>query len=259
MQGIVGRMFAVLGLGVMFCGPASAALPDEIQIYDDEIGGAGERSLEFHANTTLSGNPLPPYPGERVALHALRLTPEFAWGLGHDLEAGLYIPTVSDSSHVADLAGLRGRMKWLPIHAAAGGTGGFAGLNVEYSRVAYRYDAARVFSELRGIAGWRGEHWLLAVNPALGWGFTQGNGGAPDLSLAVKVLRTLSGPVKAGAEYYVGYGRLGQFQPSAERSRTGYGIVELALPREITLSLGVGRGWGGADRWTVKSMLSTGF
>lgn len=258
---MIGRtlLLLVLSIPLSYAPPACAALPDEIQVYDDEIGAAGERTLEFHANTTLSGATLPSYPGERVAAHALRLTPEFAWGLGNDIEAGVYVPTVWDSSHLVDLAGLRGRLKWLPVHARNGETGGFAGLNVELSRVAYRYEAVRAFSEVRIIGGWRGGHWLLALNPVLGWGFTRGNGGAPDLSLVAKATRDVAGVVRAGIEYYADYGRLGQLQPYSERPRTGYAIVEIEMPGDASLSLGVGRGWGTADRWTIKSLLSRGF
>ncbi|BBE51216.1 hypothetical protein OYT1_ch1677 [Ferriphaselus amnicola] len=258
---MIGRIFGmgVLNLALFATTPAYAALPDEIQVYDDEIGLAGERTLEFHANTTLSGSTTPSYPGERVAAHALRLTPEFAWGLGNDLEAGIYVPTVWDSHHLADLAGLRGRLKWIPVHARDGGTGGYAGLNVELSRVAYRYESVRAFSEVRLISGWRGERWIVAINPVFGWGFTHGNGGAPDLGLALKAMHDIAGSLRAGVEYYADYGRIGQFLPFSERSRTGYAVAEFELPQGASLSLGVGRGWGVADRWTVKSLLSTTF
>lgn len=258
---MIGRISGVLLLSLLpcFASCAYAALPDEIQVYDDEIGAAGERTLELHANTTLAGTAIASYPGERVAAHAFRLTPEFAWGLGNDLEAGIYVPTVWDSGHLVDLAGLRGRLKWLPVHARDGETGGFAGLNVELSRVAYRYEAVRAFSEVRIIGGWRGGSWLLALNPVLGWGFTQGNGGAPDLSLVAKATHDVAGPLRAGVEYYADYGRVGQFLPYSERPRTAYGIVEIEMSGGSSLSLGVGRGWGTADRWTLKSLLSRGF
>lgn len=253
------RRLVVLSLCLLVPIQTYAALPDEIQVYDDEIGEEGERTLELHVNTTLSGTTTPSYPGERVAAHALRLTPEFAWGLGSNLEAGLYIPTVWDAAHGGDLAGLRGRIKWLPIHAPEGGSGGFAGLNVELSRVAYRYESVRAFSEVRFISGWRGERWLIAFNPVLGWGYTQGNTGAPDLGLALKATHDVVDSIKVGVEYHASYGRIGQFLPATERSRTGYAIVEFALPHGAVLNLGVGRGWAMADRWTVKSLLSLGF
>jgi hypothetical protein len=250
-----GRLKYLLVSIALLASPAWAALPDEIQVYDDEIDSAGQRSLELHVNTTPSGNSQPGYPGEQVALHTTRITPEISWGLGHHLESALYIPTAINAQGHADLAGLRGRLKWLPWSRQDGSGGGFLGVSSELSRLAYRYDAARVSSELRGIAGWHDADWLLAFNPVLAWGLTRGYTGSTDVSINLKLLRTVSPTTSLGTEYYADYGPIGRFLPADQRARTGYAIAEFNLTPETTLHLGLGRGWGSADKWTVKAIL----
>ena len=73
---------------------AFAALPDEIQVYADDINKPGAAGLELHVNTTPKGTNRPAYPSEITTHHGLRVTPEFSYGLSHDFEAGLYLPTV---------------------------------------------------------------------------------------------------------------------------------------------------------------------
>src|SRR3974390_1523492 len=93
---------------------APAALPDEIQVYTNDINKPHEFGLELHVNTTPSGRSTPDYPGESPPYHGVRLTPEFSYGLTEDFEAGLYLPTVLDADGRYTLAGFKLRLKWLP-------------------------------------------------------------------------------------------------------------------------------------------------
>ena len=54
--------------------PASAVLPDEIQVYTGDINAPGEFGLELHLNTTPSGHSQPSYPGEVTTPHGWRAT-----------------------------------------------------------------------------------------------------------------------------------------------------------------------------------------
>ena len=53
---------------------ARAALPDEIQVYTDDLEAAGKRGVELHVNTTPSGRSTPEYPGEVSPWHGVRIT-----------------------------------------------------------------------------------------------------------------------------------------------------------------------------------------
>ena len=98
---------------------AMAVLQDEIQVYDDEINAKGESSLELHVNSTPRGIQAPTYPGEVMNNNGVRVTPEFAYGLGHDLEAGLYIAYVNYDSKF-QYAATKLRLKWLPYREEKG-------------------------------------------------------------------------------------------------------------------------------------------
>lgn len=250
----------VLALSALgWAGLAQAALQDEIQVYTDDINAPGERSLELHVNTTPSSSVGPSYPGESVNLHGLRITPEFAWGLTRTVEAGLYLPTVRDSSGNFSLAGLKLRLKWMPLQpqeTAAGRVGGYAGTNFELSSVAYRFEEQRRTLEMRNIAGWRGPVWSFAVNPILRWGLASGYRGAPEFELDLRLMRAIGEAGQVGLEYYDVMGRLGRFDPASQRDRRAYVVWERDLPRGWALHLGAGRGFGGADKYTLKAIVS---
>ena len=144
---------------------ACAALPDEIQVYTDDLEAPGERGVELHVNTTPSGRTRPAYPGEVVPQHALRITPEVSWGLAPNWDAGIYLPIVRSAEGADFFAGPRFRLKWLPLRPPEGGSGAFAGINWELSFVQQRFEEARRTTEIRPILGFRSQAWLFSFNP----------------------------------------------------------------------------------------------
>jgi len=250
------RNLAVLILCVaLAAGPftARAELSDEIQVYTDDINAPGQKGLELHVNTTPRGRRTPDYPGEAVPYHGLRVTPEFSLGLTPTLEAGLYLPTNRDANGHFSLAGMKLRMKWLPLKAEEGGSGLFAGANVELSRLQQRFSESRNSAELRLIGGWRGADWLLAANPVIGVNLSPGyRSGGADLSLGLKAARSVANKLALGLEYYVDIGTTQGRLPAAQQPRSLY----LAMDGEIhgwDINAGIGHGLNGAtDRLTLK-------
>ena len=239
---------------------AHAALRDEILVYDDELLRAGERAVELHVNRTLSA---------RVPAHAgqLRVMPEFAWGLGRDVELGLHLPTVRESPGDWRAAGARLRLKWLPIgahgdaHDAGYREGGawFAGINLELSRVQTRYEDPAWSSELRGIIGWRGGPWVLSFNPVVYQPFTRGTGGTPQLLLGARAMREIRHGASLGFEYHGDRGPLWQPLPRGQQDRIVYLVGEFEVGRSL-VHVGVGRGATRAsDPWTLKTMIGFPF
>ena len=101
-------LVSALLLGAGLCqGPDALAILDEIQVYTDDLDYRGEGGLELHLNTTPSGRRTPDYPGDVPPYHGLRITPEFSWGLGHDLDWGLYLPTTTDAQGHYHLGGAK--------------------------------------------------------------------------------------------------------------------------------------------------------
>ena len=246
---------AAAGVMLWASGPARAALPDEIQVYDDTLNAPGEASLELHLNTTPDGRAAPDYAGETVARHGARATAEFAYGLSPRLEAGLYLPTAYDPVHGYTIAGAKLRLKWMwTDHAAGGGT--YAGVNCELGHVERRFEQATDNLEVRTIFGSTTTHWLLAANPTFEVPLNAGaRGGAPDLQLQLRALRRLSETTAAGLEYYDDAGRVSHFVAAGQMQHTVYAVLETPLPRHVDFHVGVGYGWAGADRLTVKMIL----
>jgi hypothetical protein len=244
------RLFAFL-LAV-FTGAAFAALPDEIQVYTDDLEKPGEHGVELHVNTTPKGRSTPDYPGEVTPHHGLRVTPEISFGIVRNWDAGIYLPFVRSAEGTQYFAGPRFRLKWLPLRPAEGEAGWFAGVNWEASFVERRFEEARRTTETRPILGYRNADWLLSFNPIVEADLAGPQKGVLTFAPAFKVARNVSGGTALGVEYYADLGRLSHFAPRSEQSHTLYLVLD--TPR---VNFGIGRGLTGAtDRWTVKSIFS---
>ena len=111
----------ILAVSCALLSPAAhSALPDEIQVYTDDINAPGEFGLELHVNTTPRGIRTPGYPGEVVTHRGLRITPEFSYGLAPHWDVGAYLPFVRNAEGTEYFAGPRLRLKWIPVRPAEG-------------------------------------------------------------------------------------------------------------------------------------------
>jgi hypothetical protein len=242
------------------CAPAWSVLPDEIQVYTDDINERGEFGLELHVNTTPSAGSAPQFTGEVTSSHGLRVTPELSWGLTRTVELGLYLPFDRDGDDRLLFAGPKFRVKWLPLKPAEGDTGLFAGLNWEYAMLNRNFETATRTLELRPIIGWRGREWLLAANPVLDWNLNgPEHSERPDFNPSVKVARTVVEGIALGLEYYGDLGPLGRPLPRAEQAHTLYVAMETTRT-PVPLHFAIGRGLkDDADKWTVKAILEFSF
>ena len=245
--------FRLLLFLILAAGRLSAVMIDEIQVYTDDLNAPGKFGLELHVNTTLRGRTTPDYPGEITPQHGLRLTPEFSCGLGHGLEAGLYLPMERTGNGANLLAGAKVRLKWLPVRPGGKPGGWFFGLNDELSYLQARFDQAQRGFELRTMAGYRAPGWLLAVNPVLGWSLSgPDKSGRPQGGLQLKASREIVRGVSFGPEYYADFGPLGRALPSAAQDHTLYAAFDVDLHPWV-FNCGIGRGFtSSADRWTGK-------
>ena len=242
-------------LAIFFWGGAAAALPDEIQVYTDDLEAPGSRGLELHVNTTPSGNSTPSYPGEVTTFHGLRVTPEISWGIARDWDWGLYLPFVRDAEGKTWFAGPKVRLKWLPLRPAEGASGAFAGINGELAYVQEEFVQARKTLEIRPILGWRGADWLLALNPTLGTELAGDESGVFTFHPSAKIARAIGEKRALGVEYYADFGRLSHFAPRDEQQHTLYLVLD--TEGKVGVNFGIGRGLTNAtDRWTIKAILS---
>ncbi|MDR3383074.1 hypothetical protein [Cupriavidus basilensis] len=232
--------------------PASAVLPDEIQVYTGDINAPGEFGLELHLNTTPSGHSQPSYPGEVTTPHGWRATAEFSYGLAPAWELGLYIPTMLSRDNTYYVTGPKLRVKWMPIRTVDG-AGYFAGANVELARVGQKFESATKTLELRPIIGYQDRNWLFAFNPVLGWDLAGPDKSAvPSATPSFKVARTVLPGLRAGAEYYMDLGRVNHPATGPGQAQTIYLAFDVSRG-PLVFNFGIGRGLSqAADRWTLK-------
>lgn len=244
---------ALVALGLLLAARAAwGVLPDEIQVYTDDLEAPGKRGIELHVNTTPSGRATPAYPGEVVPHHGLRITPEISWGLARNWDGALYLPFVRSGDGADFFAGPRLRLKWLPLKPAEGTCGPFAGINGELSFVQQRFEQARRTTEIRPILGYRSDAWLFSFNPIVTTDLAGQDKGVLMFAPAAKLSRSLSHGTALGAEYYSELGRLSHFAPRSEQSHILYAVLDTER-----VNFGIGRGLTGAsDRWTIKAIFS---
>lgn len=256
----VRSLFPALLLGACLCpGLDALAIVDEIQVYIDDLDARGESGLELHLNTTPSGRRTPDYPGDVPPSHGIRITPEFSWGLGHDFDWGLYLPTATDAQRTFHPGGAKLRVKWLPVRGAEGRGGWYFGINNELSDLTKAFSDSRWNDEVRVIGGYRGPDWLIGVNPIFEWGLSPGFRGSPDVTLAWKAMHDVGQGFALGAEYYNDIGTLANRLPREQQNRTLYAVMEIER-KSWSLNFGVGRGLTAAtDDWTVKAIVGISF
>lgn len=248
-------ILAILGLGVWL--PCAQAAPDEIQVYTEEMDEPGEFGLEMHLNYAIKGTTAPTYPGEKPSNHVIQTTPEFSYGITHNLEAGLYLPVAFTPDGNSYLNGLRGRLKYIAPREE--NSPYFWGMNVELGHSSVRVSESQSTLELRPIFGYRDQDWLLAFNPILSTNLSSNVSRKPEFEPALKLTHRVGGEVHAGMEYYGAYGPLSKFAPNHERSHYLYGVADFEV-KGMDFNVGLGRGFVNAgDKWVAKAIIALPF
>ena len=232
-----------------------AVLQDEIQVYDDAINAKGETSLEVHMNSTPRGIQTPSYPGEVMSNNGIRVTPEFAYGLGNNLEAGLYISYASNDSKF-QYAATKLRMKWLPYQEEHGDLF-FAGVNLELANIQPQFDESRYNGELRFIIGKHFDEWLISFNPIFDVALSQPYiHQAPYFSTATRISREIYGDLALGVEYYSSLNQINQPVNYQNTQQLGF-LMMYYDGKPIAFQAGVGKGFSNStDSLTLKAIFS---
>ena len=235
---------------------SQAVLQDEIQVYDDEINAKGEQSLELHLNNTPRGVQTPSDPGEVMNNNNTRITPEYAYGLGHDLEAGLYINSVVNNS-TWNYAGAKVRMKWLPYNEEKGDPV-FAGVNIELSNTLPQYEQSRYNSEARFILGKHIDEWLFVINPIFDQQLSQPYvHQGPDFNTAIRISREVAPEWSVGTEFYSNYNQIGSGPISYPNTQQLVFLKVYCDGGPLPFQAGIGKGFtNSSDTLTVMVILS---
>ena len=240
-------LFAVLLAGRQ----VRAADPFEIQVYDGTANAPGAFGLELHVNHVAEGLqtvPPPALPTDGVT----HFTLEPSFGVRAWLELGAYLQAALRPDGRFDYAGAKLRSKFVT-------TGAFSptlrfGVNLEISRIPAAYEPDRWGGEIRPIAAWETERWLLAANPILGTPLAgRGVSLQPTFEPAVMALRKVGSLFDFGFEYYGSLGRFAGFYSLAKQEHYLYEVVNLLSLSRLELNAGVGEGLTSAsNRLTFK-------
>lgn len=234
------------------------AVGDEVQVYTDEINDPGQFGLEMHMNYAASGAKQPAYQGELPSHHVFQTTAEFSYGMTKTLEAGLYLPTTLNmNTNTFSGNGAKLRLKY--IAAREEGQQWYWGINTELGRVSKRISESAWNMEFRPIIGMENADWLIAANPNLEFGLSDGVSRVPEFSPSVKVGYTVAPRVKAGIEYYAEMGPLNDIRSWGRQSHFAYGAIDIDRG-SWDVNIGVGRGFNEApEKWVIKGVVGMSF
>ena len=246
----------LLGLFSFFAAPAAVlAQTDEIQVYDSEIAGQGIFNLMIHTNFTPIGRTTPVFPGALIANDSVNGAAEWAYGVKPWFEQGLYLPVYSlySTNYGATINGFK--IRELVVRPHARDHKFFYGLNFEFSVNALHWEPKRITSEFRPIVGVHLHRWDLIYNPILDTDYTGGLKGL-QFNPAGRIAYHLNRKWIVAAEEYDGFGQLGSFVPPNQQLHETWAVVDHNAGL-VNVETGIGVGWsGGADRLTLKLMLS---
>lgn len=248
---VVGFVAGVLG-AVGLAAPAHAV--DEIQVYNAEIAGLGQWTIQQHLNYTIRGRKEPDFPGGLIANHTLNGTPEWAYGLTDWWELGFYLPfAVSDHQFLSNGA----KIRTLFVTPNADKRNFFYGVNIEFSYQTSRFAETRHAMEIRPIIGVRNKEWEFIVNPIVDISF--GSLGEADFAPAARLARNLGNDRFIGLEYYSDLGKIGNFLPLSEQSHQLFAVTDFKLG-DFDVDLGIGYGLtSGSDRLITKAIIGYAF
>lgn len=244
-------------LALALCAVSAPALaaPEEIQVYMDEMDKPGHFGLDTHINYVTDGTQTDDYPGQQQALHRLRVTPEFSYGITPNFEAGLYLPlaTLDGQGHL-DPGGVKGRLKFIAPRTP--GQNWWWGANFELGHVDRLLDINPWNAELKGIVGMRQGKWTLAENANIDFVVSGPQPHSPEVEFDTKIAYAMTKKVSLGIESYNGTGSFAHFGALGSSDQAIFAVADIDLGH-WALNIGVGHGYGtNADHTIVKAILS---
>ena len=219
----------------------------------DELNPAGAVGLDVHVNDVLAGDRTPDHPGAESSLHRWRVTPEWSLGLGDGFELGAYLPLATiGRDGVVRVDGAKMRIKWLAPHQDQGF---HWGANLEIGKVSHRVDENPWNGELKFIAGWRNERWVMAANANFDFVISGPAHVPASFQLATKIGYKLTPSLTLGVESYNGLGSFESFGFD-HQEHTTFLTADFSLGK-WDFNAGIGKGYGtSADSTIAKAVIS---
>jgi hypothetical protein len=195
----------------------------------------------------------PAFPGAVVADQSFNGVLEWALGVTHWFEAGLYLPLYSRDKNSG--WGLDG-VKLRALFAVPNGDDRtfIYGANFEFSYNAARWDTTRFTSEIRPIVGWRLKPVDIIINPIIDTSYD----GFDNLEFvpAARVAYNFRSGWAVAVEEYADFGTFHDFASPSEQTHQLYGVVDRSW-KGWDIEAGIGFGVTEAsDRLTFKLILA---
>ncbi len=231
------------------------AAPEEIQVYLDDVNELREFGLEMHVNYVADGPRAPDYPGQLPTHHVLQVTPEFSYGIAKNWDAGLYLLSTLAPGGNFDFNGAKLRLKYV----APSSGGFFWGMNIESGYTSRRVTENYVNTELRPILGWRGDKWLVAVNPIIDAALSGDVSREPVFAPALKIARTVGEGTQLGIEHHADMGPIHHMPAFNQQNHVLFGVLDIQKGA-FDVNFGVGHGLTSAsEKWVVKMIVGIPF
>jgi hypothetical protein len=239
-------------------GLAHAVDPFEIQVYDGTANAPGVPGLELHLNTVPNGQKSAE-PPELPLNHQSHFTLEPSLGITPFWELGCYVQSALSGEGKLSYAGVKLRSKfvtpkgWNPYFRL--------GVNLEVSRIPEAYDRGRWGGEMRPIAAFEDQHWLLVANPILELSFAGPNASAgPSFAPALMAKYKIRDYAAVGLEYYADFGPISDPDPVREQQQYLFEAVDLLAVPQLEVNAGLGEGFTeGSNALVVKAILGYSF
>lgn len=252
---------------LLWCTPAAALDPFEIQVYEADLNRPRQFGLELHANYTIQGHDAPEYPGQLPPNHVARFTLEPALGLTPWLEIGAYLQSMVGPQG-AEFGGVKFRGKFaVPSESTAPF---FFGINVELGIVPTAVEQGGWANEFRPILGWSNGRFLVDVNPIVGYALSGPEAFRPDFEPAGKFAINTDAGFALGFEYYAGLGAFDVgFSRASDQEHLFFFTFDRVRPAgegepqdgswEVNVALGRALTDATPARWITKMIVGTTF
>lgn len=242
----------VLANALLFQGASLFSAEDEIQVYIDDMSEPGEFGIEVHTNHVLNGPTKPSFEGEIPTNRVTQFTPEFAYGITKNLEAGMYFPplAVTSKGQVYE-NGIRLRLKYIADPPSNKNI--FWGLNTEYGYSTRRVSETNWNLEFRPILGYKNNDWLISFNPILNTAMS-GKNHTPEFEPCLKVGYVLRHGFMLGFEDYIGLGPTNNMTNLRQSENIAYLALDIAKGN-LDINIGVGYGLSNTNEKGVIKMI----
>jgi hypothetical protein len=242
--------------GLLLTAGHARAAPEEIEVYRDDVTATHGWGLEVNQNYVVSGSRQDEASGALGPVHLYRITPELDYGLARNWEVGALVEATVRHDEF-DAHGVKAHVRHIAPRPEDNPW--YWGFNFEAGFTDKHLDERPMSAELRGIAGYEGRRWIVAVNPTVE---TSANSQAVDpvsFELQVKVGYRATDKLILGIESYNEFGPVRDFGPLGAQPQMLYATTDYEW-RGIDLNVGVGRGLtASSDGWAVKTVIGVPF